>query len=68
MTQNNKLVSDEEILEMIKKHEGENMTVRRLAQLLGYSSPSSVHNRLERLEAKGLIKRERLSLIRVKEV
>ncbi|MBU5311886.1 MarR family transcriptional regulator [Tissierella carlieri] len=62
------LISDQELLDVIKKHEGENMTVRRLAQLLGYSSPSSVHNRLEKLEAKGLIKRERLSLIKVKEV
>lgn len=62
------LISDEELLDVIKKYEGENMTVRRLAKLLGYSSPSSVHNRLEKLEAKGLIKRERLSLIKVKEV
>lgn len=68
MTQNNKLVSDEEILEMIKKHEGENMTVRRLAQLLGYGSTSTIHERLVKLEAKGLIKRERLSLIKVREV
>lgn len=63
-----KLVNDEEMLDAIKKHEGENMTVRRLQALLGYGSTSTIHERLVRLEAKGLIKRERLSLIKVREV
>jgi uncharacterized membrane protein len=53
-----RLVSDKEILVAIKEHQGENLTVRKLQQLLGYHSTQTVHKRLKILEDKGLIKRE----------
>lgn len=62
-----RLVSDKEILAVIKEHQGENLTVRKLQRLLGYHSTQSVHTRLKVLEQKGLIKRQvvKRSLIEV---
>lgn len=54
----NKVKSDKEILEIIKAHPGENLTVRRLCQLLGYKSSGTVQERMDRLEEKGLIERK----------
>ncbi|WP_352420751.1 HTH domain-containing protein [Proteiniborus sp.] len=52
------LVSDEQIIRVLKKYEGEHMPVRRLKDLLGYDSTSTVHDRLKKLESKGLIRIE----------
>lgn len=52
------LVSDKQILEVIKKYQDENLTVRKLNDLLGYNSTGSVHHRLRSLERNGLIKRK----------
>lgn len=60
-----RLVDDEQIIEVIKKHQGENMTVRNLMDLLGYYSTSSVHRRLKRLEMEGRIKIRRITTIEV---
>lgn len=51
------LVTDEQILEVLKKHEGEHMPIRKVADLLGYST-STTHGRLKDLERRGLIKVE----------
>ena len=48
-------VSDKLILDTIEAHEGENLTVRILGDMLGLYSSSSVHYRLKKLEKKGLI-------------
>ena len=48
-------VSDKLILDTIEAHEGENLTVRILGDLIGLYSSSSVHYRLKKLEKKGLI-------------
>jgi len=53
-----KLVTDDQIIEVIRKHQGENLTVRRLMELLGYYSTSTVQQRIEKLETQGLIKRK----------
>lgn len=50
------IVSDKQIIEVIKKHPEENLTVRRLCKLLGYQSTSTMHNRLRSMEERGLIK------------
>lgn len=62
-----RLVDDEQILEIIRKHQGENLTVRKLMNLLGYYSTSTVQGKLESLEKNGLIKRKviRKSIIEV---
>ncbi|SCG82698.1 hypothetical protein DW1_1125 [Proteiniborus sp. DW1] len=52
------IITDEEILEVIKKHEGEHMPIRRLTDLLGFYSTSTTHGRIKDLERKGLIKVE----------
>jgi uncharacterized membrane protein len=51
------LVSNEQIIEVIRKHQGENLTVRKLMKILGYYSSSTVHRRLKSLEARGRIRR-----------
>ena len=50
------LVTDEQILEVLKKHEGEHMPIRRLTDLLGYCSTSTTHGKIKNLERRGLIK------------
>lgn len=52
------LVTDEQILDILKKHEGEHMPIRRLTELLGFYSTSTTHSRLKGLKSRGLIKTE----------
>jgi DNA-binding MarR family transcriptional regulator len=59
------LVSDEQILKVINENHDKNLTVRNLMNLLGYYSTSTVHNKLKRLEKKGLISVERRTVIEV---
>lgn len=49
------LVTDEQILEALRTHEGEHMPVRRLSEILGYYGHSAVHSRLKDLESRNLI-------------
>lgn len=53
----NNLVTDEQILSVIKKYQGQSLTVRKLMELLGYYSTSTVHNRLKKLEKRGAIRK-----------
>ena len=48
-------VTDKLILDTIEAHEGENLTVRILGDMVGFHSSSSVHYRLKKLEQAGLI-------------
>lgn len=48
-------VTDKLILDTIEAHEGENLTVRILGDMVGFHSSSSVHYRLKKLEKMELI-------------
>ena len=52
------MIPDEEILEAIRRHIGENgysPSVRELGAALGIKSPSAMKYRLDRLREKGLV-------------
>lgn len=59
------IVSDKEIIAVIKKHQGENLTVRRMCELIGYSSTSTMHARLKKLEKTGVIQTKKKTEIHV---
>ena len=61
-----KKVTDEQLLEVIRCHEGQNMTERILANLVGVSS-TAAHDRLKKLEKKGLITIKTGTFITVKD-
>lgn len=61
-------ISNQEILEIIKEHHGENLTVRRMSELVGYTSSSTMQDRLKEMKGRGLIKVARKTTIEVTDV
>jgi uncharacterized membrane protein len=59
------IVSDKEIIAIITKHQGENLTIRRMCELIGYSSTSTMHARLKKLERNGVIRTVKKTEIQV---
>lgn len=45
------------VLKAIQKHQGEHLTVRRLCEITGFSSTSTVHRYIKLLEDSGTIRR-----------
>ncbi len=63
-----KLVNDKQLLEVIKKHKEENLTVRRMCELAGYYSSGTIHPRIKEMQKRGLIKVERRTSIKLTEL
>ena len=59
------MVTDKQILEVIKKYKEENLTVRRMCELIGYQSPGTMQPRIKELQKRGLIKVQRRTTIQV---
>ena len=57
--------TNQEILEIIKKHKVENLTVRRMCELVGYTSSSTMQARIQEMKDRGLIKIMRKTTIEV---
>lgn len=53
---NFKVVSDEELLQIIKKYEHQNITIERLAEIVGYSK-HYMYKRISNLVKDGYLKR-----------
>jgi len=60
-----KMVTDKQILEVIRKYKEENLTVRRMCELIGYQSPGTMQPRIKELQKRGLIKVQRRTTIQV---
>lgn len=63
-----KMVTDKQILEVIKKYKEENLTVRRMCELIGYQSPGTMQPRIKELQKRGLIQVQRRTTIEVTDV
>ncbi|MBS3969979.1 MAG: hypothetical protein KGZ94_07675 [Clostridia bacterium] len=50
---------------MIRKYKEENLTVRRMCELIGYQSPGTMQPRIKELQKRGLIKVQRRTTIQV---
>lgn len=55
--------TDEEIIEIIKSNNNENLTYRNLMQLCGYKSTATVYNRIKKLEKQGKIRKRTITVI-----
>ena len=60
-----KRISDKQILEVVKKHKEDNLTVRRMCELIGYYSTGTMQPRIKEMQKRGLIKVERRTTIEV---
>ena len=62
-----KKVTDKQLLDVIECHEGQNLTVRILASLVGLKSTQTMHKRLKKLEQAGVITIKTGTFISVKD-
>lgn len=60
-------VTDKQLLDVIECHEGQNLTVRTLASLVGLKSTQTMHKRLKRLEQAEVIAIKTGTFITVKD-
>ena len=62
-----KKVTDEQLLEVIRCHDGQNLALRILANLVNLKSTQTIHRRIKELEKKGLITIKTGTFISVKD-
>ena len=60
--------TNQDILDIIKNHQGENLTVRRMCELVGYTSSSTMQARINEMKDRGLIKIQRKTAIDITDV
>ena len=57
--------TDAELLDIIKNHQHESLTYRKLCEITGYTSTSTVFARVKRLENQGKIRKITVTIIEV---